>query len=351
MSVCYTQVRSFLLRQETRSLNYWLCIPFPWKCGPWNRALSVSLLERQSLLAAVQTSWIRIFIVTGFPRWLLRTLRLAKCCVPWRLLYSPLKNVGDSPNVASVSVTFSLILVFSLMNTASIFKHRVVSLYRSPFPHQYSSFLGVWIALFFAAEMREWLKDLTGSVSEDVCCGSPRAVAQDMGMPYRALPLPARLRGLTHTLCSRGLLGTPLLVSFGRVCIMLFSNALSLLDSRVPQEVQVIWRQRRLYFGFYLESLLKCRLLDLPPELLVQYVWVGAWQFVFFTNSWVKLMLLVRSHTLRTAVLEEKKCIGIIIGSWNYQYQIESMCCSTVTKLFWRLFPKQLRFEMTFITI
>lgn len=188
MRVCYTQVRSFLLRQETRSLNYWLCIHFPWKCGPWNRALSVSLLERQSLLAAVQTSRIRIFIVTGYPRWLLHTLRLAKCCVPWRLLYSPLKNVGDSPNVASVSVTFSLILVFSLMNTASVFKHRVVSLHCSLFPHQYSSFLGVWIALFFAAKMRGWLKDLTGSVSEDVCCGSPRALAQDMGMPYRALP-------------------------------------------------------------------------------------------------------------------------------------------------------------------
>lgn len=121
---------------------------------------------------------------------------------------------------------------------------------------------------------------------------------------------------------------------------MLFSNALFLLDyksttggpSYLTAEALIVW--------LLLREFVEMQIAGPTPRVAgsVSLGWaltICFFLFVFFfTNSWVKLMLLVWSHTLRTAVLEGKKCIGIIIGSWNYQYQIESMCCSTVTKLF-----------------
>lgn len=97
-----------------------------------------------------QTSRVSISIAmrSPSPRWFLY-VKIGETLYSWTFAVLTSQKCLRAPNPVPLSFTLDPILVFSLTNTTSTFKHDTISLYCSPFPYQYSSFLGFCLALFF----------------------------------------------------------------------------------------------------------------------------------------------------------------------------------------------------------
>lgn len=145
------------------------------------------------------TCWISIFIVMRSPppRWLLY-IKIGEALYSWTFAVLTSQKCPRTPNLVPLSFTLGLILVFSLTNTASTFKHDT-HIWIYIVLHFLPIFLFSWflsLPSFFCHKNCGWLKDLTGSISGCAYCGSPRTLTgSEHDMSNRALPQRARILG------------------------------------------------------------------------------------------------------------------------------------------------------------